>query len=107
MQNGRQKHEIIGAIADFTRQQNQARQYPRRLDDGRAGTAPKRILAFQLNREIQTLIQHARKRMRDIEAYRSQDRHQLAEEKRLDPFALHVAPGGAAEEADTLARKPW
>src|SRR6185437_5016989 len=106
MQNGRQKHEVMLAVADLGGQQDQARQHPRCLDDSGAGTAPERILAFQLNRKVQTLIQHARERVCDIEANRRQHRHQFAEEKCLDPFALHLAPSGTPEKADPLFREP-
>ena len=52
----------------------------RRLHDGGAGGAAEGVLAFQLDGEIQALVEHAREGMGGVEADRGKHRHQLAKE---------------------------
>ena len=102
MQNRRQKHKALFAIANMLRQPNRTRQNARRLHNRHARSAPKRIFAIQFHHKIQRFIQRAWKRMRCIQANRRENRQQLAVEIIFNPFALRIRPLVAAVEHDVL-----
>ena len=60
---------------------------------------PKASRAFQLHGEIQALVEHARERMRRIQADRREHRHHLIEEIIADPGALRFVEVVAAQKA--------
>ena len=70
----------------------------------RASSRPKASRPSQLDDEVQALVEHARERMRRVEADRRQHRQQLAEEVVADPLALRRAPLLAPREARCLPR---
>ena len=106
VQDGGEEHEIVLGAGDVLGQPDHARQHPRRLHDGDARVAAECVLAFELDREIQALVEHARKGMGGIEPDRRQHRHHLAEEVGLDPFGLGRGEIGAPQEADALVGQP-
>ena len=91
---------------DLPRQPDHPRQHARRLHDGDAGVAAERVLALELDGEIQALVEHARKGVRRVEPDRRQHRHHLAQEIGLDPLRLRGSEIGAAQEADAFRREP-
>ena len=71
----------------------------------RATCGRRRRLPSQLDGEVQALVEHARERMRGIEADRRQHRHHLAEEVVPDPRLLRGVPVAAAQKPDAFARR--
>src|SRR5262249_19280755 len=67
--------------------------------------APERILARQLNSEVEALVEDAGEGVRGIQPDRCQHRHQLAEKIVLDPVALRAVPLAAAQKAYALLRQ--
>src|SRR3989441_1810423 len=61
------------------------------------------VAAFQLDGEVEALVEHARKRVRRVEADRREHRQELAEEKLADPLALRRVPLLAPRENDAFA----
>jgi hypothetical protein len=106
VQHRGQEHEIVLGVGFLARQPDDPRQHARRLHDGDAGIAAECVLAFQLDGEVQALVQHAREGVRGVEADRGQDRHHLAQEVGLDPVRLGGSEVGPAQEADALGREP-
>ena len=80
----------------------QARQRARRLHDGRARLAAEGIAPLQLDGQVERLIEHARERMRGVEADRREHRQQFAHEVVADPGALRIRPVLAAREYHPL-----
>ncbi|SPA36045.1 hypothetical protein CBM2637_U10002 [Cupriavidus taiwanensis] len=102
MQDRRQEHEAVFASGNLRWQRDHARQRPGRLHNGIAGAAAERILALELNGEVQALVQHARKRMRRIQPDWRQDRHQLGKEELANPVLLRGIPRWPPQEANLL-----
>src|SRR3954465_12938787 len=75
------------------------------LDERGARAAAERVAALQLDGEVETLVEHARERMRRVEPDRRQHRKQLAEEVVADPLALHRGPFLAPREDDAVSRE--
>jgi hypothetical protein len=72
------------------------------LHDGDAAAAPERILAGQFDDEVQALVDHARERVRRVEADgREQGPHFLVEVL-LDPGLLGGVAVGAAQQVDAV-----
>ncbi len=103
MQDGRKEHEAVFAAGNLLWQQDHAGQGPGRLHDGRVRLPAKGVLAFELHGEVQALVEHARKRMRRVQANGGEHRHQFTEEIAADPLALFLRPVRPAQEADPLA----
>jgi hypothetical protein len=102
MQHRGQEHETVRAAGDARRQLHHARQHARGLHDRGARLAAERILALELDREVERLVQHARERMRRVQADRGEHRHHFTEEVRAHPFLLRWRPVVATQEADAL-----
>ncbi|MCY1221257.1 hypothetical protein D9M72_333050 [compost metagenome] len=77
------------------------------MHDRIAGAAPECILALELNREVQALVENARERMRGIQPDGCQDRHQFGEEEIADPGFLLSVPRWPSQEADLLLCHGW
>src|SRR5689334_13984104 len=93
MQDGREEDEgIRGGSGDALRQADEAGQRARRLHDRGARGAAERVAALELDREVEALVEHARERMRRIQADRREHRKQLAEKVVADPLALRGVP---------------
>ena len=105
MQDRREEHERVFGARVRLRQADQARQRARRLHDGGARAAAEGVAALQLDREVEALVQHARERMRRVEADRRQHRQQLAEVAIADPLALLRRPFLAAGEDHAFTRE--
>src|SRR5439155_1392025 len=103
VQDRRQEHERVWPAGDRLRQANEARQRARRLHDRGARAAAEGVAAFQLDGEVEALVEHARKRVRRVEADRREHRQELAEEKLADPLALRRVPLLAPRENDAFA----
>jgi hypothetical protein len=86
----------------YSAQADHARQRARRLHDRGARAAAEGVAALELDGEVEALVEHARERVRRVEADRRQHRQQLAEEVGADPLALRRAPALAAREDDAL-----
>ena len=95
MQNGRQKHKAVVAVAQRRRQFEYARQNARCLHNRHAAGAAKGVFAFQLYYEIERFIQQPRERMRRIQADGGENGQQLAAEIIGHPLLLRFAPGAA------------
>ena len=93
---------MVGA-SEIARQYDHPRQHARRLHQREAGVSAEGVLARELDREVQTLVEDARKWMRRVETDRRHHRHDLLQEKRLDPGFLRVAPVVAPQEPNALA----
>ena len=74
--------------------------HPWRLDDRDARVAPERILARQLDHEIEALVHHLRERMGRIEADRCQQRPHFLREIARRPFLFRARELGAAHQPD-------
>ncbi len=98
-----QKHEAMIAAGKLGRQLDHPRQDARGLHHGDAGAAPERILAGQLHRKVQALVEDAREGVRRIQPDGREHRHDLSQEVGLDPVALLFGPVPAPEEADAGA----
>ena len=105
VQDRGEEDEVVGTGGDVVRQADDARQHARRLHDRGARIAPERVAAFELDREIEALVEDARERVRRVEPDGRQHRHHFAEEVVADPFLLRRRPLGAAQEADLLLRE--
>ena len=103
--DGGQEHETMVAAGDLARQLDHARQHARRLHQRDPGLAAEGVLAGQLHREVQALVEDARERVRRVEPDRREHRHQLAEEIVLDPVALRTVPLAATQKANALVRE--
>ena len=107
VEDRRHEDEAVRAAGDFPWHLGDSRQDARRLDDGGIGTATEGIPAFKLDGEIETLVEHARERVRGIETDRRQHRHHLPEEVFPDPLALGIGPLGTTQKTDVLRREQW
>ncbi len=97
-----QQHEAVLETRQRVRHAHHARQRARRLHDAHHGLAAERVAAFELDDEVQALVQHARERVRRIEADRRQHGQQLVEEVVSRPFELLVIPRVARVEVDAF-----
>jgi hypothetical protein len=102
VEHGREEDEAVGDAAQRLGQADYARQRARRLDDGGAGTAAKGVGAFQLDGEVQALVQYPREGMRWVQADRREHRHDFADEVVANPGALLVGPQAAPKEGNPL-----
>ena len=101
----RQQQELVVGFADLARQLDHARHEPRRLDDRDRRLAAERVVARQLDDEVERLVDDLRERMRRVEPDRRQQRAHLAQEEIGDPRALGGRAVGAAEEAHAVRRR--
>ncbi len=102
MQDGRKENKAMLASGNVRWQCDNPRQRSWRLHDCIAGVAPERILALELNGEVQALVKNPWKRMRRVQPDRCQDWHQFGEEEFPDPLRLRRVPRGPPQEADLL-----
>ena len=100
-----EEDEFAAAAAELRGKADEPRQGARRLHNGCTGTAPERIAAFELDHEVQTLVEHLGEGVRRIQADRREDRQQLAEEIFADPLALRRVPVRAAAKVDAFGGK--
>jgi hypothetical protein len=98
----RQEDKAVVDAGEFPRQLDHAGQGPWRLHDGVAGTATEGVPPLQFDGEIQTLVEHARERVRRIQPDRRQHRHQFAGEVVAYPAALFISPCATAQEDDAF-----
>ena len=98
-----QQHEAVRIARQRFGHAHEPRQRARRLHDAHHRLAAERVLAFQLDDEVQALVQHARKRMRGIEADRRQHRQQLVLKIIARPVGLRFAPRFHAVKVDAFA----
>ncbi len=101
----RQQHERLPSGHESRRQRNDARQRPGHLDDRDRARSAERVLAVELDDEIQRLVHHLRKRVRRIQTDRRQQRAYLALEVLFDPGPLCRRAFGVAQHDDALARQ--
>ena len=73
-----EQHECRPAAGQRVRHGNHARQHARHLQDGGGGRTAERVLALQLQDEVQRLVEDLRKRMRRVEPDRRQQRTHFA-----------------------------
>ena len=92
LQQRAQQHEAVRIARQFLRHAHEPRQRARRLHDAHQRLAAERILAFQFDDKVQAFVEHARKRMRGIEADRRQDGQQFVEKVVPRPFGLRFIP---------------
>ena len=99
-----QQHEGLLAAGDRRGHRDHARQRPRHLQDHDRRRPAERVLAVQLQDEVQRLVDDLREGMRRIQPDRRQQRPDLALQVLVHPFALggvavriaqdhHAAPG--------------
>ena len=105
VKDGREEREVVLAGGHLAREPDHPGQDARRLDDGRAGIAAECVPALQPDREVEALVEHARKRVRGIEPDGREDRHHLPKEELADPLLLPGRPLAAPQEADALCRE--
>ncbi len=102
VQHRGQENVAVVQPGERLRQPDHPRQRARRLDDGIARAAAEGVAAFQLDGEVQALVQHPREGVRRVESDRGEHRHHLAEEVLAYPGALRLVPLRAAQEYDAL-----
>ncbi len=95
-------HEVVRALADVLGQRDQARQRARHLHHGVAGRAAERILAVDLEHEVEALVEDPREGVRRVEPHGGQHRQHLAQEVLAHPALLAGAPLRALDDADVL-----
>ena len=94
-----QQHEGVLSARDFGRHTDHARHYARRLDDGDARFASKRVASGKLDNEVEALVDDLRERVGRIESDRREQRPDLALEIVGYPGALRGVAFGAAQHA--------
>ena len=87
-----------GSRTQLAREPDHPRQNARRLHDGGARGAAEGIAPLQLHGEIQALVEHARERVRRIQADRREHGHHFVEEIIAYPGALRFVEIVAAQE---------
>ena len=107
VQDRREEHEAVIDSGQLVGEADHAWQNARRLDDRRVRNAAESIATLQFDREVQTLVEHAREGMGGVQADRRQNRHQLAEEEVAYPGPLFGRPDVAAQELDAFSGECW
>ena len=105
VQHRGQVDEGVLALGDRRRQADRARQDARRLHDRDARAAAEGVPALELHDQVEALVEHARERVRRVEADRRQHRQHFALEVVVHPGALRVVPGAAPQELDPRLRE--
>src|SRR5437879_12726591 len=100
-----EQHEDVTLAGDGLRQLDHSRQRPRSLDDRRTRIAPETTAALELPREVQALVENARKGMRRIEADRREERDHFPHALGVQPGELVLRPLRLGEETHALLRK--
>ena len=77
--------EVVGRHRRPRAAADHPRQHARRLNDRNAGGRGRSVLAGELDRKVQALVEHAWERMRRIEADRREHRHHFAQKVVADP----------------------
>ena len=102
MDHRRQERKIVGPGGVAHRQVNHARERPRDLHDRGSVGAAEGIGPFERHQKVETLVEQFGKRMRGIQANRTQEREQFARKKPAHPPNVRRHPIGAFEKTDTL-----
>ena len=97
-----QQHKGLAATRQFFRQLDHTRQDAWHLEDGDFVVSAKRILATQMDDEVQRFVGHLRQRVRRVNAYRDQQGFDLAVEVGLHPLALGSIAFAVREHADAF-----
>ena len=101
----REQHDVVRVIGQSLRQPDQARQCTRRLHDRHAGLAAERIVPPEFDGEVQALVEHARERMRGVQADRREHRQDLDAEILARPCRDGFVPVGRDVDDDALGRE--
>jgi hypothetical protein len=105
VQDRGEEDEVVAALSDPLGKARGARKHARGLHDGHARIPAERVAPFQLHREIEALVEHAREGMRRVEPDRREHGHHLAEEIVAHPLLLRRRPLSPAQEPDALLRE--
>ncbi len=103
LQQRAEQHEAMRIARQVLRHAHEPRQRARRLHDAHHRLTAERVFAFEFDDEVQALVEHARKRMRRIEADRREHRQQFVEEIVARPFGLRFVPRFRAVKIDAFA----
>ena len=102
MDHRREENEVVALAAHRFRHADHPRQQARRRNDGQPRIAAEGIDAFQLDDEVEALVDQQWERMRRIEADRGDDRRDLVTEVATHPGLELDRPVATANEADLV-----
>ena len=96
-----EQHEAVGQRRERGGHRHETGQGARGLHDGELGVAAEGVLAFELDGEVQALVEHAGERVRGVQPDGREHRHEFAHEVVAGPFDLSVVPlsGGVKRDA--------